>query len=252
LINPWNLTGRKILVTGASSGIGRATSVLLSDLGASVVLVARNREQLRHTVSLMSGDSHRIEVRDLFDVESIPSWLGAVTQEAGPLHGLVHCAGIHSIRPLRFLGVDQIDQSLRLNVTAAIQLAKGFRQKNVFAAPASVVLLSSVLGLVGQSGATVYTASKSAIIGVVRSLALELASDGIRVNCIAPGQVHSEMTEKLEKSLAPDAFRAIEQLHPLGIGTPQDVAHAIVFLTGETGRWITGSTLIVDGGYTAH
>ena len=141
---------------------------------------------------------------------------------------------------------------MRINVTAALCLAKAFRQKNVSTAGSSIVYLSSVMGIVGQSGQTAYSASKGALVTLAKSLTLELSRENIRVNCVAPAVVNTEMSEKMFQSLTPEQVKQIESMHPLGIGTPRDVANAIAFLLADTGRWITGTTLVVDGGYTAH
>lgn len=252
MTNPMELGGRTLLVTGASSGIGRATSVLLSQLGARVLLVGRNEERLAGTAALLVGEGHRVVPFDLNDVDGIPQWLKKVSEDTGPLRGLVHCAGVHLTRPLRFLSNADVDGVMRINLNAAIGLARAFRQKSVCQSPCSIVLISSVMGLVGQPGVAAYAASKGAIVAVTRSLALELARDGVRVNCVAAAQVESEMTAAMRESMSADQIAAINAMHPLGIGTPLDVAHAVAFLLADTARWITGTTLVVDGGYTAH
>ncbi len=252
MINPMDLSGQTILVTGASSGIGRETCVLLSQLGAKLILVARNEERLEQTKSLLDGDDHRVEPFDLADVDSIPRWLKVVGKEDGPLDGLVHSAGVQVTRTLQFLSSKNIDDVMQVNFTAAVILAKGFRQRGVSAPSSSIALISSVMGLVGQPAVAAYAASKGALIALTKSLALELAGEGIRVNCVAPGQVRTEMTQMMAQSLTEEQYAAIEAHHPLGIGEPIDVANAVAFLLADTGRWITGSTLVVDGGYTAH
>lgn len=252
MLYPMDLSERIILVTGASSGIGRSTSVLLSRLGAKLVLVGRDTERLRETAGQLDGATHRLEVFDLERVDAILDWMRDLAQEGGQLSGLVHCAGVHLARPLRFLDVNAFDKVMRVNFVSGVQLVKAFRQKGVHASPGSVVLLSSVMALVGQAGVSAYCASKGALTATARSLALELATEGIRVNCVAPGMVESEMTAQLERSLTEEQFATIQAMHPLGIGHPDDVAYAIAFLLGDTGRWITGTTLVVDGGYTAH
>jgi len=250
--NPMDLTGRTILVTGASSGLGRATSLLLGRLGARLVLVARNVEKLQQTAAMLEDPAHRVEPFDLTRADEIAGWMKTLAAEVGPLGGLVHSAGVHATLPLRMLTAKRIDRLMQVNFTAAVCLTKGFRQKDVCGPPAGVVFLSSVMGLVGQPGVSAYAASKGALIAVARSLALELAAEGIRVNCVAPGQVQTEMAQTQQASLTEEQFAAIEAMHPLGIGRPEDVAHAVAFLLADTGRWITGTTLTVDGGYTAH
>ncbi len=247
-----DLKERTILVTGASSGIGRETSILLSQLGARLILVARSIERLKETHERLEGSGHSIEPFDLTAINDIPSWLKGITSEVGALDGLVHCAGIYTILPIRLLHAQHTEEVMRINVSAAIGLAKAFRQKGVGSSGGSLVFLSSVMGLVGEPGVVAYAASKGALIAMTKSLAMELARDKIRVNCVAPGYVKTEMTEKQEQSLTSEQFAAIEAMHPLGIGTALDIAHSIAFLLADTGRWITGTTLIVDGGYTAH
>lgn len=214
-------------------------------------MCARNRERLEETFARLTGSGHRIEALDLAAAEEIPAHLKRIAQETGPLHGLVHCAGVHSAHPLRILTVQKLEEVMRINVSAAAMLAKGFRQKGCSAPGSAIVLVSSVAGLVGEAGVPAYAASKAALIGLARSLAMELAPQGIRVNCVAPGLVKTEMGERLSGALTPEQLAALEAKHPLGFGTPRDVAHAIGFLLADTGRWITGTTLVIDGGYTA-
>ena len=252
MINPMSLSGRTILITGASSGIGRATSILLSQLGGRLILAGRNKERLDQTARQLEGTDHSIETFDLTGVDEISHWLKAITSREGALHGLVHSAGVQLTRPLRFLNDASVQEVMSINFGAALALAKGLRQKGAYSDGASIVFLSSVMGLVGQPGVAAYAASKGAIVALTKSLAMELARDGIRVNCVAPAHVKTEMAEALQESLSQEQVAAIEAMHPLGIGTPLDVAHAIAFLLADTGRWITGTTLVVDGGYTAH
>lgn len=252
MINPMDLVNRTILVTGASSGIGRETAVLLSKLGACLILVGRNEEQLIKTRSLLDGTEHHISVFDLSNCDKILHWIKDISSETGPLHGLVHSAGVQFTRPLRIMNGENFEELMRVNVTAAMFLAKAFRQKGVFVPGGSLVYLSSVMGLVGQSGQSAYSASKGALISLAKSLALELSRENIRVNCIAPAMVNTEMSDKMFEQLTPEQVSQIKSMHPLGLGQPSDVANAIAFLLADTARWITGTTLVVDGGYTAH
>jgi NAD(P)-dependent dehydrogenase (short-subunit alcohol dehydrogenase family) len=251
-LNPMDLTGHSILVSGASSGMGRETSILLSRLGATLVLVARRADALAETERLLEGSGHRSVPYDLTATDGIPAWMKALAAESGPLSGLVHSAGIQLTRPLRVLTQAHLDDVMRINLGAAVALVKGFRQKGVVSDKGrSVVLVASIMGLVGQPGIGAYAASKGALIALCRSLALELAPERIRLNCVCPGHVHTEMAQRLRETLTPEQFAAIEAMHPLGIGTALDVAYAVAFLLADTSRWITGTTLVVDGGYTA-
>ncbi len=251
-INPMTLQDRTILVTGASSGIGRETAILLSELGARVILAGRDRDRLEETRNRMQNGDHRVECFDLCQADSIPEWVKRIVSEVGPLHGLVHSAGIHRAAGIQMANTARIDAVMHSNVTTAIMLTKALRQKGCAARGGSLVLLSSVAGLAGQAGISIYSASKAALMGFVRSAALELAPEGLRVNCVAPGYVDTEMAQRFREVLTDEQYQAIQRMHPLGIGQPRDVANAIAFLLAETGRWITGSTLVLDGGYTAH
>jgi len=217
-----------------------------------VVLVARNEERLAETLRSLDGDGHMVEPFDISSADEIPRWLKRLSTSSGPLHGLVHSAGIHKLRPLRVLTAKTVEDVMRVNVGAAIGLARGFCQKSVCAPGGSVVFLSSVTGLAGQAGVAAYAASKGAIIALTRALAVELAGDRIRVNCVAPGVVTTEMGQGLLEMLTPDQRSALEAMHLLGFGSARDVSYAIAFLLAETARWITGTVLVADGGYTAH
>lgn len=252
MVNPLDCTGKTILVTGASSGIGREISVLLSQLGARIILVGRNNGRLEETATLLSGKGHVTALRDLSDVETIPEWLKELASKIGRFSGLVHSAGMQITCPLRATSARQFEEVMRVNVTAAFSLAKGFRQKGVCVPPASIVFLASVMAVASRPGLSAYSASKGALSSLTKPLALELAREGIRVNCLAPAMVRTEMMESVFQNMSPEQFTLAEQMHPLGIGMPRDVANAAAFLLAETSRWITGTTLVVDGGYTAH
>ncbi len=241
-----------MLVTGASSGIGRTTAVLLSHLGAQVVLVGRNQVGLHETLGAMAGAGHHQAVFDLERVDYILPWLNELVRTTGLLDGLVCAAGISSLRPLRALDIAHFDKVMRINCSAAIALTTAFCRKRIRKSVASVVLVASVAGLRGIPSSAAYCASKGALIAFARSAGVELASAGMRVNCVAPGYVKTPMYDAAMQQLSPETVEEqVRMTQPLGLGTPLDVAHAIAFLLADTGRWITGSVLAVDGGYTA-
>jgi len=252
MINPLDLTGKRILVTGASSGIGRETCQVLSQLGARVILVARRSEKLGEVAQILEGNGHVVESFDLCRSDEIPQWVSGITKSNDPLDGVVHCAGIDLLQPIKLWNSKQTDELFRINLNACFALAKGLRQKSAHRLGASLVFVSSAAGIRGNSGRVVYSASKAAVIGLTKSLALELVRDGIRVNCVAPGMVETEMLERTKESvLTAEQLRAIGEAHPLGFGKARDVAYAIAFLLAESSRWITGTNLVVDGGYSA-
>lgn len=248
MLNPMELTGRTILVTGASSGLGRAAAIMAGKLGAKVVLVARSADKLEETARLMEDAPHFVAPFDLSELAGISAWMKGLVEQVGPLNGVVHSAGIHTFRPLRMLKDEQLEEVMRLNFNAAVSLTRGLRQKGAWQTPASVVYLSSVVALRGGPGIVPYASSKGALISLAKSLAVELAPDGIRVNCISSGHVVTEMTRKAETRITEEQRQALLAPHLLGVGEPDDVAHAICFLLSDAAKWITGSNMIVDGG----
>jgi len=251
MVNPMDMMGRCMIVTGASSGLGREIATCLSRLGARVILVARNRQNLEQTAGMLDGKDHVIEPFDLSQCDEIPPWMKGLAKKHGLLDGVVHSAGIQLTRPIKDWNSTDCERLMNVNLNACFALAKGFRQKGVHKQISGIVFLSSVAGLVAEPGLAIYTASKSAIIGLTRCLAIELVRDGIRVNAIAPGFIHTEMVDGLLDCMPPEYLATLAAKHPLGLGKPRDVAHAVAFLLADTGRWITGTTLVVDGGYTA-
>ncbi len=251
-MNPLDLTGRRILVTGGSSGIGRETAILLSQLGAQLIVSGRNPAELECTAAQLDGARHSVSPFDIADLDGIAAWIKSLAASHGPFDGAVHSAGIHKAAPVRVLKASALDEIMRINVESAAMIARALCRKDCRAASLSIVFLSSVAGMVGESGVSAYSASKAALIGLTRSLAVELAPERIRVNAVAPGFVESEMGDRLKKSLTPEQFSAIERKHPLGLGKPRNVANGIAFLLADTSRWITGTTLVIDGGFTAH
>lgn len=252
MINPLQMIGKRILLTGASSGIGRCTAILLSQLGARIVLVARNRERLQQTLDAMEGSEHAIAPFDMEDVGEIPAWLNRLAGEGGLFDGMVCAAGASLLLPLRMMTTAGFEQQMRVNCQSAVALTAAFSSKRVRQSQASVVLVSSVAGLRGSPARTAYSASKGALVAFARSAAVEMAPYGMRVNCVAPAYVKTEMYDTIERELSAEKAEAlVRATQPLGLGTPIDVAYAIAFLLAETGRWITGSVLAVDGGYTA-
>ncbi len=246
-----DLQNKTILVTGASNGIGRVTVELLAKLGARVVLVARNQELLKDIVKSLPGAGHIVCPFDLSQVNEIGAFIAKISSEYGLLDGLVHAAGIHMAKPLRMLSAENLEDIFRVNVTAGIMLAKAFRQKTVSARPASIVFISSVVALVGQPAVSAYAMSKGAICAATKSLAAELAPEQIRVNAVLPGVVMTSMTQNLFDKMGAEQIELIKKAHPLGLGQPLDVANMIAFLLSDAAKWITGTDMIVDGGYTA-
>lgn len=251
--NPLFLHGRHYLVTGAGSGIGRDTALLLHGLGARLSLVDRDEAGLATAAGALTGAGPVTpHVADLSDLAGIEPLVARCVADNGPLHGVVHCAGIQAVNPVRTLQPEGWRRIFAVNTEAALMLGKAMSGRKAYAGDdGALVFISSVMGSVGSVGAISYSMSKAALEGMARSLALELAPRRIRVNCIAPGFVRTPLFERTEKLWDADQKKAVEDLHPLGFGEPRDVAGAVAFLLADTGRWITGTTLVVDGGYLA-
>ena len=250
-MNPLDLNGKIILVTGASGGIGRETSTLLAKLGATLVLVGRDADKLKKLQRTLKGGKHLACPFDLRQIGQIESLVTSIVDQIGPLNGLVHIAGSQSLSPLRLTAMKKMEDMIQLNLTSGIALVKALSRKGNHSPSGSVVFMSSVAGLTGEAGLSVYSATKGALISLTRSLALELSPAKIRVNAVAPGYVPTDTAENIRKILSKDQMATLISAHPLGLGTPLDVAYSVAFLLAETARWITGITLIVDGGYTA-
>jgi len=253
LYNPFDLKGARFLVTGAASGIGRSTCNLISKLNGRVIGLDINEEGLKELLLSLEGEGHSIYCFDLRDVDKIPHLIAELVAQGGLLSGFVHAAGVHCIYPVRLLESGAYRPMLQINTEAALGLTRGFQRNGMYNKQgSSIVFISSVMAFVGSSGASAYSLSKSALVGLSKSLALELAPKRIRVNCVVPGFIKTPMFERVSANWDSEQRLQVEKEHPLGLGEPDDVANAIVFLLAESGKWITGSALVVDGGYTAH
>ncbi|HYH18745.1 MAG TPA: SDR family NAD(P)-dependent oxidoreductase [Azospirillum sp.] len=252
LVNPMDLTGRHVLVTGSSSGIGRATAELLARLGARVTLGGRDRGRLEETLATLSSTGHRVAPFELTDLDGIPGWIRGLAEAGGPLDGVAHCAGIQETRPIRSFDRAFFDRIIDTNLGSALALAKGFRQKGAHAEQAALVYVSSIAGQIGTPGNVVYAASKGGVQAATKGLALELLRDNIRVNCVVPALVETELVRQARVKLTEEQFAKMVERQPMGLGQPEDVASAIAFLLSGASRWITGVLLPVDGGALAY
>lgn len=247
------LKNKVVLVTGASSGIGKQTAIFFSQQGAQVIITGRNEKRLLDTFDKLDGQRHLSIVANLESPIEIDDLIKSVVSEVGSLDGIVHCAGVQKTLPLKVLKEAHFDDIFNSNVKSAQFLAKSFNKKGRFNPQgSSLIFLSSVAAICGEPAISTYAASKAALQGLSKSLALELARLKIRVNCIAPGVVQTEMAEGLFEKLTPEQYALINDKHPLGLGSPGDIANAAAFLISDMSKWVTGTTLYVDGGYSAH
>jgi NAD(P)-dependent dehydrogenase (short-subunit alcohol dehydrogenase family) len=250
-VNPMDLTGRSVLVTGASSGIGRATALLLAGLGARVTATGRDADRLGQTLALLPGEGHRVAPFDLDAIDEIPAWLKDLAGTGGAFAGLAHCAGIQVSKPIRGADAAFMSDMFRINVSSGLALARALRQRACATEGAGIVFVASASAFVGQAGNVVYCAAKGAIVSATRALAVELMRDKIRVNCVCPALVDTEMADRFRATMSAAQFEDYLRHYPMGIGKPEDVANAIAFLIADTARWMTGSSLLIDGGLLA-
>jgi NAD(P)-dependent dehydrogenase (short-subunit alcohol dehydrogenase family) len=250
MTNLISLVNKRIMVTGASSGIGKATAILCSQLGADMVLVARNIEKLNETKSQLAYGKHVVIPYDLYDVENIAQLFDECIKNGSRLGGLVHSAGVCPNIPLPTLNYKKMLDIMNLNYFSFMELTKQYSKKK-YSNGGSIISISSISSFVGTRGASVYCGSKGALDSSVKALALELLQKNIRINTVVPSYIDTDMYTTLE-GIAGDEFKNnILKRQPLGLGKSEDVANAVTFLLSDASRFITGTSLKVDGGYTA-
>lgn len=239
----------KVLLTGSTSGIGFSVLQNLVAKGTSVIALGRDFGKID---DFIKDNSRLVQplVYDFSDIQNIESLFNNFNLSEQKLDGLIHCAGIEETIPLRLYDPEKIKRIFEINVYAGIELLRNFSKKKNSNDGSSVVFLSSVMGNLGQPGKVGYCATKAAVLGVVKSAAIELSKRGIRVNAILPGVVETPMTQKLFEQLDDDNINRIKNMHPLGLGSTLDIASMISFLMTKEARWITGQNITIDGGYS--
>ena len=244
--NPYSLEGKTILVTGASSGIGRATAIECSKMGAKLIITARNESRLSQTFQALEGDGHQMILCDL----SSESEIDKMVAELPEVQGLVNNAGFTKILPLQFVSSEDLNSILQLNAVAPMLLLQKLLKKKKLKKGASVVFTSSLAGLgLSSVGNSMYTASKGAISAYIRCAALELAPKNIRINAVCPAMVDTGILEA--GTITKEQLEEDLKNYPLGrYGQPNDIAWAMVYLLSDASSWITGDNLIIDGGLT--
>lgn len=252
-MNPYHvecLKDKKILITGASSGIGRASAKMLAECGAQLVLCGRDIERLGETKkNIFQPDRHEIEQIDFISLEQIAIDLESKIKKHGAFDGVFHSAGVSILKPAKLMVDKDVTNVLGPSLFASLAISKVFSKKSNLNDGGSILFMSSVAAHSGQQGMTLYSSSKASIEGMTRSLANELANRRIRVNCIAAGGVDTEMHQRLVGNSHDDVVKAYENMHLLGFGRPDDIAGLVVYMMTDSSRWITGSTVIMDGGY---
>lgn len=244
--NPFSLSGKTILVTGASSGIGRATAIECSKLGAKVVITGRNVERLQETFEQLEGAGHRQIVAEMTSVDDVVK----LVDEAPSFTGVVLCAGRGMTLPLNFATRDKFDSIFDVNFFAPVELLRLLLKRKKVERSASIVLVSSVAGnWTFNPGNGVYGASKAALNSTMKFLARELAPKKIRVNSVNPGMVNTAFIQG--GAISEEQRKLDMDRYPLKrYGEPTDIAHGIVYLLSDASSWVTGHSLVIDGGVT--
>lgn len=244
-MNPFELNGKHLLITGASSGIGKSTAVLCSQLGGHIIAVGRNLQHLEETMSLLSGEGHQMLQCDLSDETQLQTMVSSI----GKLDGVVFCAGTIQTCITRNLTKEVCQEMFDVNFYSAVGLNTQLLSHKKINKNASLVFVSSLSALnCAEYGNAAYGASKGALAAYARVLALELSTRGCRVNIVSPGMVRTPLLQKFDVS--DEQFAEDEKKYPLGYGQPEDVANAIVYMLSDASKWMTGTNLILDGGLT--
>lgn len=245
--NPFSLEGKTILVTGASSGIGAETAIECSRLGANVIVTGRNEIRLQETYNRLVSDSaiqkHRLFFADLTSEEDLISLVDGID----PIDGLVNNAGVNRVKPVSFIKNEDLEFVYKNNVFSCVNLTRLLLKKKKLKRNGSVVFTSSVSAFFNAPGRALYASSKAAVTSFMRSLAVELADKGIRANAVHPGMVETKM---IAENLTEEELKNNLKEYPLNrFGKPKDVAWAVIYLLSDASSWITGTSIVVDGGF---
>jgi NAD(P)-dependent dehydrogenase (short-subunit alcohol dehydrogenase family) len=244
--NPFSLANKTILVTGASSGIGRAVAVECSKMGANVIITARNEERLQETLTQMAGNGNSLIIADLTNENNRTM----LVEQLPKLDGLVHCAGVIKTLLFQFVDAKSLDEVMNVNFIAPTLISAQLVENKKLTKNSSIVFISSISGIVCVTGGnSMYSASKGAINGVMKNMALDLASKNIRVNSVNPGMINTPIFDG--GLIDVELLEEDRKRYPLKrYGKPEEVAYAVIYLLSDAAKWITGTNLLIDGGYT--
>ena len=244
------LKNKHILITGASSGIGREVAIMCAQMGAQVTMIARNQKNLELVLELLEGEKHGYFLADLSKIEEISSLIFKIIGEKGTIDGFVHCAGMESARPLKYLKPEYAKNVMDINFFSYLELVRCISNKKCFKSGLSIVSISSIASDVGNPAKTLYSASKAAMDATVRCLAKELAPKNIRVNSVKPAFVRTNMYEEVMENIGEtkDVIQTMKRQYQ-GVSEPKDIASTILFLLGDESKVITGANIDVSGGY---
>lgn len=251
MINPMQLSGKQIIVTGASSGLGRQVCITLSQLGAKVILVARNEKKLQQTLSLMDHREHNVFVFDVNQVDEIEGFVKDIVEKCGKIDGFVHCAGIGTVKPLSQTKYSFMQEMMNIHVFSFIEFVRIISKKRYSNEGGSIIAISSAGTKHSDKGKTAYATTKGALDSAVLPLAIELGSSRkMRVNTINPGWIKTDMYYGFIQEFGQERMDEIENEHILGAAEPVDIANIIAFLLSDAANKITGQNIFADSGWT--
>ena len=242
---------KKILITGATSGIGYESVKHLSKIGADLILTGRSSEKLHKIKSSLDNNKVLIIPKDLSEKNSGSYLIESLPKEWLPLNGLFHAAGNILLKPLSFSSREDFDNLVQISLHTILEMSKYISKKKYFEHGSSIVLMSSIASILGATGLGYYSATKSSINSICKSMAIELANKGIRVNAILAGAVETNMHKEITESLSNEFVEKYESKHLLGFGKAEDIANMVSFLLSPASKWITGTSIVVDGGFSA-
>lgn len=250
--NIFRLDGKNILITGASSGIGRQCAIECSKQGANVILIGRNTDRLKQTLSEMEGKNHLFYSLDITEFDKIEPVVSNLVHQLGKIDGVIHSAGIEITIPLKLLTHKHYEQMFSVNVIAGYEITRIITKKKFFSDNGgSLIFIASVAGIKGEAAKLAYSSSKAAIINGVKCIALELSARKIRVNSISPAVCETEMSKAFLEKLTEQTKDAVIKKHPLGVGHPECIAYGCIYLLSDASKWVTGTNMVIDGGYCA-
>ncbi len=250
MFNPFTLKEKTIIVTGASSGIGRQCAIDCSKMGAKIILIARNQERLEETLCSLDYNDHQVYSYDLTQIDGIKDLVDEIVSSNGKINGLIHAAGIEITKPIKLLEPCDFEMIYRTNNLSGFELMRQLSSIKNMNKGGSIIFISSISAIIGRSGVAAYAASKGAMISATKTFALELAKRQIRVNCISPGTILTPMMQNYLKDLDEISRQKRVDGFPLGLGETTDISNACIYLLSDASRWITGQNIIIDGGYT--
>ncbi len=246
--NPYDFTGKRVILTGATSGIGKATAIKLSQQGAEVCMLARNLDKLNETLSMMCGTGHRCYQKDFSEAGGYKEIFDDIVSDGHKIDSMVYCAGMAKILPINLLNKQTIDESMTVNLYSFVEMVSILSKKK-YHEKTSIVGVSSISTLYPQKCQGVYVATKSAMNSMVTAMALELTQKNIRINTVMPSSTNTQMLKEAIDGKSDEEIKHLMNKQVLGLAEPEDVADIILFLLSDASRMITGRAIYADAGY---